>query len=118
MNKKNYIFVKCKKGVLKKILLNDITHIVADRDYCKIFTPSKMFYTNATMKTLFEILPNDSFLQCSRSIIVNVDKIETINNRSIFINSDFSTTITNTYKKAFFSGLNCLTTGYEARKNS
>lgn len=81
-----YFFINVEYSLVK-IIINDITHIEGLKDYVKIYltTQAKPILTKATMKSLEEKLPPQSFMRVHKSFIVNLQKIETIRNQRIAI---------------------------------
>lgn len=86
MSNKDYIFVKMKKGILQKIYHKNISHIKADGDYVQIFTDADMHYIHFNLRQLHGHLPQEKFYRCHRSFVVNVDKIDVIEDNCIYIN--------------------------------
>lgn len=84
MNKKNYIFVNSER-VVTKIYYDDIILITSCKDYCTIITKNKGYMVYFTMNTIIKALPIDMFCRCSRTTIVNVDKIDFIDKSTIHI---------------------------------
>ena len=82
----DYFFINVEYSLVK-IIINDITHIEGLKDYVKIYltTQIKPILTKATMKSLEEKLPQNSFMRVHKSFIVNLLKIETIKNQRIAI---------------------------------
>ncbi len=81
---KDYIFIKDAK-LMRKILLKNISHIKGAGDYCEIYTTEKVFRIKFVLESINELLPNDAFYRCHRSYIVNIDRIEVIEENSTFI---------------------------------
>lgn len=80
------IFIK-DRGNMKKILIKDITHIEADRNYCIIHTSSSTTSVTVTLilKNLEERLPAKHFLRIHRSYIVNCARIDSITEIHVII---------------------------------
>ena len=63
---------------------NDILYIEAMENYTKIFRESGGYILSRTnMKTLQEILPEESFLRIHRSYIVPIDRVEMFSKKKI-----------------------------------
>lgn len=84
--KNDYIFVKSNK-VLKKILFKDILYIESMENYVVIQTVSCKEVVYATLKQLYESLPEDIFQQTHRSYIVNIEKVTAIDGNQLTISS-------------------------------
>jgi len=75
-----------KVGILQKIYHKNISHIKANGDYVQIFTETDMHYIHFNLNQLHGNLPQDKFYRCHRSFVVNVDKIDVIEDNCIYIN--------------------------------
>ncbi len=83
---KDYIFVKGKeRGEYVKIVYSHILFIKSNADYVEIHTTTGRHIVYFSMIKLIDYLPSDMFHRCSRSHIVNVDKIEMVHNDYIKI---------------------------------
>lgn len=114
MSSKDYIFIKKSKGVYVKVFHKDITHIQSDKDYCKIFTDKKTFLVHVRLHNIITYLPPDIFHQCHRSYIVNVDRVEEIEDETIFINGIFIS-VSNDYRKELLEKLNYVPVTYQGK---
>ena len=85
MSNKDYIFVKVKRGILKRIYHKNISHIKSDGDYVEIYTDEKMYHIHFNLNQLHQHLPQDKFYRCHRSFVVNVDRIDVIEDNCIYI---------------------------------
>lgn len=100
------LFIKS-NGKLINLSFGDILYIEALSDYATFCTKEKKYIVHSTMKDLEKKLPNTKFLRVHRSFIVNVDKIETIEDSCIIINKT-PITIGMTYKDVLSQRLNVL----------
>lgn len=82
----NYIFVKSDKQ-LKKILFRDILFIESMENYVVIQTVTSKEIVYATLKQIYESLPQDIFRQTHRSYIVNIEKVTAIDGNQLNVNS-------------------------------
>ncbi|MDR1202956.1 MAG: LytTR family DNA-binding domain-containing protein, partial [Tannerellaceae bacterium] len=82
----NYIFVKS-GGQLKKIRFQDILFIESMENYVIIQTISSKEIVYATLKQVYESLPQPIFQQVHRSYIVNIDQINAIEGNQLNIHS-------------------------------
>ncbi len=103
---KESIFVKA-DNKLNRINLFDIYFIEALSDYVIINTEKKRYIVHATMKSLEEKLPTRIFARVHRSFIVNLTKVETIEDLSVVMPQK-TIPIGNSYKTSFLSKLNFL----------
>ena len=82
----NSIFIK-KTGILEKLNYLDILWIKSEGNYCTLFTDKKKYVLKTSLTKLKEKLPKDKFIQCHRSILVQVEKVSQINlkTKKIFV---------------------------------
>jgi two-component system LytT family response regulator len=76
------IFIKS-EGKLVKILLDEILYVEAQGDYLKIFIPSGIYSTQATLKSMEEILSLPKFFRIQRSFILNLDSVRSVNGNMV-----------------------------------
>ncbi len=100
------IFIKSNNRLVN-LQFNDILYIEALSDYVTFCTKEKKYIVHSTMKDLETKLPNNRFVRVHRSFIVNVSKIETIEDSCILINKQ-TIAIGVTYKDALLHKLNFL----------
>jgi len=81
---KEYFFIR-DKGVLSKVKIDDILFIKAMGDYVTIYTPSKNYTVHVNMRTIEGKLPADKFFRLHRSYIIALDKVETVEQETVFI---------------------------------
>jgi len=72
------IFIKS-EGKLIKILLDEILYVEAQGDYLKIVIDSETYTTQATLKSMEEILTLPDFFRVQRSFILNIEAIRSVN---------------------------------------
>jgi len=82
----DYFFIKCANRY-EKIFFNDILYIEALQNYVSIFTSRGRYIALLLMKTLEENLDSKSFIRVHKSYIVSIDKIESIENNELKIQS-------------------------------
>lgn len=76
------IFIKS-EGKLVKILLDEILYVEAQGDYLKIVIPSGVYSTQATLKSMEEILSLPKFFRIQRSFILNLDSVRSVNGNMV-----------------------------------
>ncbi len=81
-----FIFIR-DSNIVRKLNLDEILYAEAMGDYVKIHTALKFFAVHNTLKVVEERLPANKFIRVHRSFIVALDKIETIKDGSLIINS-------------------------------
>lgn len=82
----DYIFLKVEYQLVK-VVLKDITHIEAYKDYVKVHLKSKNhpLLSLTSMKNMEELLPKDRFMRVHRSFIVSLDHIDSISKNIIHV---------------------------------
>ena len=81
-----YIFLKVEYQLVK-VMLRDITHVEAYKDYVKVHLKSKNnpLLSLSSMKNMEELLPSDKFMRVHRSFIVSLDHIDSVSKNVIQI---------------------------------
>jgi two-component system response regulator LytT len=84
----DYIFLKVEYQLVK-VMLKDITHVEAYKDYVKVHLRSRAnpLLSLTSMKSMEELLPADKFMRVHRSFIVALDQIESVAKNVIQIGS-------------------------------
>jgi DNA-binding LytR/AlgR family response regulator len=86
----NRIFVKSKYGLVK-LNADDVFYIEALKDYVVINTGDTRYTVHSTMKDIEKKIPSDRFLRVHRSYIVNLDKIDRIEQNHVILQEDRKT---------------------------
>lgn len=76
------IFIKS-EGKLIKILLEEILYVEAQGDYLKIVISSGIYSTQATLKSMEEILSLPKFFRIQRSFILNLEAVSSVNGNMV-----------------------------------
>ncbi len=79
-----YVFIKVSSRLVR-LELKKILYIEALADYITIYTEDERYTILSTMKRIEEMLSADHFLRVHNSYIVNLKKISSIENHSVFI---------------------------------
>ncbi|HZI52675.1 MAG TPA: response regulator [Chitinophagaceae bacterium] len=79
------IFVRQREKMIK-IFLADILYIMADRNYCRIFTKTHEYLLCVTLKAIEEKLDNRIFLRVHRSYTINLSHIDAVAEDHVIIN--------------------------------
>jgi DNA-binding LytR/AlgR family response regulator len=97
----DYIFLKVEYQLVK-VVLKDITHVEAYKDYVKVHLKSKNhpLLSLTSMKNMEELLPKDRFMRVHRSFIVSLDHIDSIAKNVIHI-GDQQIAVGDLYKDQF-----------------
>jgi DNA-binding LytR/AlgR family response regulator len=75
--KQDCFFIK-KKQKISKVNYSDIFYIKSDGRYCRLHTEQEMYLIRKSMKDLKLRLPNEMFVQCHRSYLVNLAKVKSV----------------------------------------
>jgi len=80
----DYIFVKSERRIFK-IYFKDIKYIEGLKDYVVIYTQNLKIITAINLKNIYEQLPQNIFVRVSKSYIVNLSHIDSLDNNDILI---------------------------------
>jgi len=99
----DYIFLKVEYQLVK-VMLDDITHVEAYKDYVKVHLRSKSspLLSLTTLKNMEELLPEGKFMRIHRSFIISLDHIESVSKNSVHI-GNHEISIGENYKEAFLA---------------
>lgn len=100
------IFVKTAKR-LEKVMLRDILWVEAYDIYAMIYTLHDKYLLNSSLKVVEEKFPSSRFVRVHRSYIVNLDKVEAIEESDLIINNN-RIPIGKTYKEPLMKRLSFL----------
>ncbi len=100
------LYIKTDSKIVK-IHLNDLLYVEALADYVIIHTNSGRYIVHSTMKGIEKKLVSGEFIRVHRSYIVNIEKIDSIEDLSILINKKYIP-IGASYKDNFIKKLNIL----------
>ena len=97
----DYIFLKVEYQLVK-VVLKEITHIEAYKDYVKVHLTSKNhpLLSLTSMKNMEELLPKDRFMRVHRSFIVSLDHIDSISKNVIHVGTQ-QIAVGDLYKEQF-----------------
>ncbi len=95
----DHFYIKADRKYVK-LYFKEVNYIKGMKDYVMIFTTTKKYMTALNIKTIFAQLPKTTFARVSKSYLVNVDTIESIDIDSIIIGKE-EIPLGNSYKEAF-----------------
>lgn len=72
------LFIRYKDQMVK-VLLTEILYAEADRNYCKIHTEKQSYLLSVPLRNIESQLPTGNFFRVHRSYVVNLKKIDAIN---------------------------------------
>ena len=84
----DYIFIKA-DGKLIRLNNDDVLFMESMGDYVKFVTPAKKYVTLNTIKGLEEKVNKTAFLKVHRSFIVNIHKIDDIQDNTLYIKGNY-----------------------------
>lgn len=102
----DYIFLKVEYQLVK-VLLKEITHIEAYKDYVKVHLKGKPnpLLSLMSMKNMEEILPHENFMRIHRSFIINLDHIDSVSRNIVHI-GNHQISVSDNYKDSFLEFIN------------
>ena len=82
----DYIFLKVEYQLIK-VLLKDITHVEAYKDYVKVYLLNKPhpILSLTSLKNMEELLPAERFMRIHRSFIISLEHIDSISRNMVNI---------------------------------
>lgn len=95
-----HIFVKSDRRYFK-VNLKDILFVEGLKDYVIIQLEGQRIITRMNVKTIYDLLPQNTFFRINRSYIVNKNHIDSFDNNDVFIKT-YEIAIGNSYRDAFF----------------
>lgn len=96
----DYFFVKADRKFFK-VWFKDILFVEGLKDYVILYTEEQKIMTAMNIKTIHDQLPRAIFARVSKSFIINVKKIDSFDNNTIFIGPS-EIPIGNAYRSCFF----------------
>lgn len=97
----DYIFIRADRRMFK-VHFSDITYIEGLKDYVIIYTENQKLVTLMNIKTIHDLLPKSFFVRVSKSYIINVNKIDSLDNNTVYIENN-EIPIGNIYRDFFFN---------------
>ncbi len=83
---KDHIFIKC-KGMIVKVLIDDILFIETAKDYVFIHTTSDKHLTLVSLKHIEEELPKEKFIRVHRYYLVGLKHVKKLEGNLIYVGS-------------------------------
>jgi DNA-binding LytR/AlgR family response regulator len=100
-SKQEFFYIKADRKYVR-LFFKDILYIKGLKDYVMIYTEAEKYMTAMNVATILRNLPAVKFARVSKSYIINVDKINHIDNDFIYLN-DIDIPLGNTYKEDFLN---------------
>lgn len=99
-NTLDFLFVKADRRY-HKIYFKDVWFVEGLKDYVILHTKKQKLITAMNLKGMHQKLPAGYFLRVSKSYIVNLERIESFDNHTLYI-QDAEIPLGEVYKKEFF----------------
>lgn len=96
----DFFFVKADRRIFK-VYFNNILFIQGLKDYVVMHCENQKVITAMNIKTIYDQLPKDMFARVSKSYIINVDHIGSVDNNTVYIGAN-EIPIGNIYRDLFF----------------
>lgn len=97
----DYMFVRADRRMFK-VHFRDILFIEGLKDYVVIYIENQKVITLMNIKTIHDLLPKSFFVRVSKSYIINANKIDSVDNNTIYIGKN-EIPIGNIYRDFFFN---------------
>lgn len=97
----DYFFVRADRKIIK-IHFDDILFIEGLKDYVVLHTENQKVITAMNIKTIYEQLSKNTFVRVSKSYIINVKNIDSVDNNTVYIGEN-EIPIGNIYRDSFFT---------------
>lgn len=81
----SFLFIKTNRR-LEKILFSDILYVEANDIYSNLHSVKGNYVLSYNLKTFEEKAPNDRFMRIHRSYLVNLDRIDSIDENNVIVN--------------------------------
>jgi DNA-binding LytR/AlgR family response regulator len=81
--KKDHVFLREDNQVFRRLKLDDILYLQADRAYCSIVTETKEHKFSTSMNHIWEQLGQEDFVRAHRSYVVNLNRIASLDGNVI-----------------------------------
>jgi DNA-binding LytR/AlgR family response regulator len=98
----DFFFVKSDRRIFK-VYFNNILFIQGLKDYVVMHCENQKVVTAMNIKTIYDQLPKELFVRVSKSYIINVKHIGSVDNNTVYIGAN-EIPIGNIYRDYFFKG--------------
>lgn len=96
----DFFFVKADRRIFK-VFFDHILFIQGLKDYVVMHTENQKVITAMNIKTIYDQLPKETFVRVSKSYIINANKINSVDNNTVYIGTN-EIPIGNIYRDFFF----------------
>lgn len=102
----DFIFVR-HKNRLQRVSINDIDYTEANADYVNLVAGDNKYVIHSSMKNIESKLPSRKFVRVHRSFIVNLNKVKTVEENTLYMSTKGLTIpIGRLYKEQLIQRLN------------
>jgi len=97
----DFFFVKADRRIFK-VYFNNILFIQGLKDYVVMHSENQKVMTAMNIKTIYDQLPKDMFVRVSKSYVINVKHIDSVDNNTVYIGTN-EIPIGSIYRDFFFN---------------
>lgn len=97
----DFFFLKADRRIFK-VYFKNILFIQGLKDYAVIHSENQKVITAVNIKTIYDQLPKDMFVRVSKSYVINVKHIDSVDNNTVYIGAN-EIPIGNIYRDFFFN---------------
>lgn len=97
----DFFFVKADRRIFK-VYFNNILFIQGLKDYVVMHSENQKVVTAMNIKTIYDQLPKDMFVRVSKSYVINVKHIDSVDNNTVYIGTN-EIPIGSIYRDFFFN---------------
>lgn len=97
----DFFFVKADRRIFK-VYFKDILFIQGLKDYVVMHSENQKVMTAMNLKTIYDQLPKDMFVRVSKSYVINVKHIDSVDNNTVYIRAN-EIPIGSIYRDFFFN---------------
>lgn len=97
----DFFFVKADRRIFK-VYFNNILFIQGLKDYVVMHSENQKLITAMNIKTIYDQLPKDMFVRVSKSYVINVTHIDSVDNNTVYIGTN-EIPIGSIYRDSFFN---------------
>ncbi|MFB6456928.1 LytR/AlgR family response regulator transcription factor [Chitinophaga sp. Hz27] len=97
----DFLFIKAERRIFK-IYFNNILFIQGLKDYVVMHSDTQKVISAINLKNIYDQLPKNMFVRVSKSYIINVKHIDSVDNNTIYIGTN-EIPIGNVYRDVFFN---------------
>lgn len=96
----DYFFVKADRKMFK-VYFKNIQYVEGLKDYVVMHTEGQKVITGMNIKTIFDQLPKSMFVRVSKSYVININHVDSVDNNTVYIGRA-EIPIGNVYRDFFF----------------